>query len=173
MYQYKLDVLTDEEAISMVNACKTPTEKFIVFTILDTGLRVSELIGLKKKSIQWRKKRIVVHGKSGKFKSKTKIRIIPMTEKVNNLFYAWFALRDDISFGKRNVQLHVKKVAKRAGVNKKVTPHVLRHTFAVKCIKQGMSTQELKEILGHDHLETTEIYLTMKPEVELAAPVSS
>ncbi len=49
-------------------------------------------------------------------------------------------------------------------VTKPVTPHVLRHTFAVNCVKKGVSTASLKKILGHDRLETTEIYLNICPE---------
>ena len=47
---------------------------------------------------------------------------------------------------------------------KKVSPHVLRHTFAVNCIKKGISTRALQSLLGHDRLATTEIYLNLSPE---------
>jgi len=49
-------------------------------------------------------------------------------------------------------------------LTKPVTPHVLRHTFAVNCVQRGLSTASLKKILGHDRLETTEIYLNISPE---------
>jgi integrase/recombinase XerD len=55
-------------------------------------------------------------------------------------------------------------VANKARIIKPVTPHVLRHTFAVNCVKKGVSTAGLKKILGHDRLETTEIYLNICPE---------
>jgi len=58
----------------------------------------------------------------------------------------------------------VKRVANRAMVIKPVTPHVLRRTFAVNCVRKGVSTASLKKILGHDRLETTEIYLNICPE---------
>ena len=45
-----------------------------------------------------------------------------------------------------------------------VTPHVLRHTFAVNCARADVSTASLKKPLGHDHLETTEIYLNISPD---------
>ncbi len=44
------------------------------------------------------------------------------------------------------------------------TPHVLRHTFAVNCATADVSTASLKKLLGHDRLETTEIYLNISPE---------
>jgi len=58
----------------------------------------------------------------------------------------------------------VKEVANRAGISKPVSPHVLRHTFAVNCIKKGISTRTLMQLLGHDRLTTTEIYLNLSPE---------
>ena len=64
----------------------------------------------------------------------------------------------------RMAQRVVKRVADRAMITKPVTPHVLRHTFAVNCVQRGVSTASLKKILGHDRLETTEIYLNLSPE---------
>jgi integrase/recombinase XerD len=64
----------------------------------------------------------------------------------------------------RTAQRVVTQVANRALITKPVTPHVLRHTFAVNCVQQGVSTASLKKILGHDRLETTEIYLNISPE---------
>ena len=55
-------------------------------------------------------------------------------------------------------------VANRAMLTKPVSPHVLRHTFAVNCVQRGVSTAALKKLLGHDRLETTEIYLNLSPE---------
>jgi integrase/recombinase XerD len=53
-------------------------------------------------------------------------------------------------------------------ITKPVTPHILRHSFAVNCVKRGVSTASLKKILGHDRLETTEIYLNICPEDALS-----
>jgi len=68
----------------------------------------------------------------------------------------------------RTAQRLVRKMANRAAITRRVTPHVLRHTFAVNCVKRGLSTASLKKILGHDRLETTEIYLNISPEDALA-----
>ena len=67
----------------------------------------------------------------------------------------------------RTIQRIVKKVADRAGITKPVTPHVLRHTFAVQCIQKGISTRALQQFLGHDRLQTTEIYLNLSPEAAI------
>ena len=164
MYQYKREPLTADQVNKLINACETPTEKIIVFTLLDTGMRVSELANLTKENIQWQEKRIVIYGEGGPYGKKTKRRIIPMAERVYALLSAWFALQDKLGLTKRTLQWHITKIANRAGITKPVSAHVLRHTFAVNCIKKNISTRTLQHLLGHDHLTTTEIYLNLSPE---------
>ncbi len=58
----------------------------------------------------------------------------------------------------------LKRLANRARISRKVSPHVLRHTFAVTAIQKGISLPTLQRLLGHDTLQTTEIYLNLSPE---------
>jgi len=83
---------------------------------------------------------------------------------VRKLFEYHFAENTDTGMDKRTVARIVKKVADKAGILKPVSPHVLRHTFAVNCIKKGISTRALQTLLGHDRLTTTEIYLNLSLE---------
>ncbi len=55
----------------------------------------------------------------------------------------------------------VKRYAERAGINKNVTPHTLRHTFATNFIRQNGNAMNLKKILGHADISTTTIYITL------------
>ena len=87
-----------------------------------------------------------------------------MTDRVRRLMEYYFAENNNIGLSKRTIERTVKKVADKAGISKPVTPHVLRHTFAVNCIKKGISTRALQALLGHDRLTTTEIYLNLSPE---------
>jgi len=64
----------------------------------------------------------------------------------------------------RTIQRIMKQVVNRAHIRRPVTPHVLRHTFAVTAVQKGISLPALKRLLGHDHLSTTEIYLSLSPE---------
>ena len=68
----------------------------------------------------------------------------------------------------RTIQRLVKRVARRAGLMKLCTPHVLRHTFAVTAVQKNISLPALQRALGHDNLETTQIYLNLSPEHVLA-----
>ena len=163
-YQYKKEPLNDDEVDRLINACDTFREKFVVWTLLDTGLRLSEFADLKKDNIQWQERRLVIYGKSDPYGKKTKRKIIPMTERVRKLMEYHFAENNTIGATKRTVATIVKKVAGKAGISKPVSPHVPRHTFSVNCIKKGIFTRALQTLLGHDRLTTTEIYLNLSPE---------
>jgi integrase/recombinase XerD len=64
----------------------------------------------------------------------------------------------------RDLGLLFYRVLNRARISRPVTPHVLRHTFAVTAVQKGISLPALQRLLGHDRLTTTEIYLNLSPE---------
>ena len=71
---------------------------------------------------------------------------------------------DDGPLSQRPVQKMVAKLAAAAGIPGKVTPHALRHTFAVECLRRGFSLEWLRRVLGHSDLSTTQIYLELDDE---------
>ncbi len=142
-YNFVREPLNGLECDRLVNACITFREKLVVWTLLDTGLRVSEFCSLRSRHILWQENQIVVWGKTGRFGLRKKRRIVPLTHRVKRL---------------------IKKIANRALIAKPVTPHIMRHSFAVNCVKKGLSMASLRKILGHDRLETTAIYLNICPE---------
>ena len=91
-YQYVRDPLTADEADRLANACDTPTEQLIVWTLLDTGLRVSELCALTTKDILWQQRQLRVRGKGSPFGKKSKVRVVPMSRRVRALLEHHFAL---------------------------------------------------------------------------------
>ena len=121
---------------------------------------------LKRQDVHWQEDRIVAWGKGGRYGKRGKRRIVPLTARVKRLLEIRFLPREQIGLSVRTAQRIVKRVADRAMVTKPVSPHVLRHTFAVNCVQRGISTASLKKILGHDRLETTEIYLNLSPDVQ-------
>jgi len=143
MYQYKREPLTNESADRLANAAKTVIEKLVVFTLLDTGLRVSELASLKKENLLWQDRRLVIYGKGGPFGKKTKRRVVPLSERAFTVLSNFFSMQDAIDYSRRGLQTLIKRVAQRAGVKQKVSPHGLRHTFAVSCVKKNISTKAL------------------------------
>jgi len=167
-YAYKREPLIGDEPNRLANSCQTVDERITVWTLLDTGLRVSEFTSLTRSNIDWQARRLVVHGKGGPYGSKTKRRVVGMTPRIQPLLEHYFALNETMHLNPRTVQRLVKRVANRAGIVRPVTPHVLRHTFAVTCMQQkNLSLPALQKILGHDRLTTTEIYLNVSPEEAL------
>ena len=143
-YQFVREPLLPDEADRLCNACSDPIEKLVVWILLDTGLRVSELCDLSKDNILWQQRMLRITGKGGIYGKATKKRVVPMSKRVQILLDHWFAL---------------KRVANKAHISKEVTPHVLRHTFATLALQKGISLAAVQKILGHDRLSTTTIYL--------------
>jgi integrase/recombinase XerD len=154
-YQYKREPLTPDEANRLANACQTHEEKLVVWTLLDTGLRISELASLRKDRLDWQNHRLMIYGKGGPYGSRSKRRLIPLSPRVQTLLEGHLALYDTVGITPRTMQRLVKRVATRAHIRRPVTPHVLRHTFAVTAIQKGISLPVLT---------TTEIYLNLSPE---------
>jgi integrase/recombinase XerD len=163
-YQYKREPLTSDEANRLANACLTHEEKLVIWTLLDTGLRVAELSKLTQDHLDWQNHRLTIYGKGGPYGKLSKRRVIPLSARVQPLLEGHLGLYERMKIGVRTIQRMVKAVANRAHIRRTVTPHVLRHTFSVTCIQKGISTKALQEILGHDRLATTEIYLNLSPE---------
>jgi integrase/recombinase XerC len=130
-------------------------------TLLDTGIRINEFCLLTKEDIDWQNNDIrILYGKGGPFGQASKHRTVPMTERVKTLFRSWFSISDKMPFGVRGAQRRLKRVATRSKVTEVVTPHILRHTFAVRFLKKTHDLRALQIILGHDSIQTTQIYLS-------------
>lgn len=73
-------------------------------------------------------------------------------------------IRPGGKMGTRNVQAIVERLATRAGLDKSVSPHTLRHTYATGQLDRGLNVRELQELLGHSAMGTTAVYLHVNPE---------
>lgn len=158
-YQYVREPLTGEEADKLCQACEDSLEKLVIWVLLDTGLRVSELCSLTPQNILWQQKTIRISGKGGPYGKLSKKRIIPMSKRVQRLLEHHFAIDNKWPVGKRQVQKIVKRIANKAQLSQHITPHILRHTFATLALQKGISLAAVQKILGHDRLTTTAIYL--------------
>lgn len=158
-YQFVREPLLAEVADRLSNACETTKERLIIWTLLDTGLRIGELCSLTPSNILWQQKMIKISGKGGRYGKMSKKRVVPMSTRVRSLLENYFAIHDKWFVKKRRAQYIVKEVANRARIKEEVTAHVLRHTFATLTLQKGISIGAVKKVLGHDKLETTAIYL--------------
>jgi integrase/recombinase XerD len=163
-YQFQRKPLRPEEADKLCQVCETALEKMIIWVLLDTGMRVSELSTLTPQNILWQQKSLRISGKGGIYGKKTKNRVVPMSKRVQSLFEHYFAIHNKFPIGIRRIQKIVKEIANKAQISQIVTPHILRHTFATLALQKGISIASVQKILGHDRLETTAIYLNFTDE---------
>jgi len=156
--QYKREPLTEDQADSLINAAQDFKDRLVILTLMDTGLRVKEFCNIDPERIEWQRNRMSVIGKGNKR------RVVPLTPRVKHLLETHFGNRKETGLIPRTVQRIVSRVANKAKISRKVHPHILRHTFAVHSLRRGVSIKALQIIMGHDRLETTNIYLNMNPE---------
>ena len=154
--------LTKEEVIVLINAASSKKSKLIIKLLYSSGLRVSELCKLKIEEIDFKMgKGYVRSGKGGKdrlfFMSKKlalELKKFANKREVGYLFLG----QGDNCITERNIQKIVSRAASKAAIQKKVTPHKLRHSFATHLHDAGTSIRTIQELLGHSNLQTTEIY---------------
>jgi len=138
--------------------------KLIVLLLYTTGMRVGELVKIKFNDLDFDRMSIRIFGKGGKerevfFNKETKELLL---EYCNELKLKpgdyLFPGNDSPHIHYVTVERIVKRLAKRAGLKKRVTPHVLRHSFATYALSKGMDVREIQELLGHASLKTTQVY---------------
>ena len=140
--------------------------KLILTLLYSTGLRVSELIKLKIKTIDFEERTIRVRGKGEKdriviFDHATLELIDEYLEKrgVENEYL--FVNQKNNTLTSRYVQYMIKEYAEKAGIKRRVTPHILRHSFATHLLKNGVDIRAIQQLLGHSNLSTTQIYTSV------------
>lgn len=134
-----------------------------------TGLRVSECCGLDLDDVDRRGGSVRVMGKGGKE------RVVPAGDAALAALEAWLLIRGEARgalftnarggrLGARSVHRIVKQRARGAGIDRRVTPHTLRHTFATHMLGEGADLRLIQELLGHSRLTTTQRYTHVSPE---------
>jgi integrase len=103
-YQYKREPLTQDEATRLANACQDHEERLVVWTLLDTDLRVAELAGLTRGHLDWQGHRLTIYGKGGPYGSKTKRRIVPLTPRLQPMIEGHFSLHEAFGIAPRTIQ---------------------------------------------------------------------
>ena len=140
----------------------------VVETLFATGARVSEISNIKKENINLNTGVIRIMGKGGKE------RYILIGERsVHELLKRYyeqnyenikqsgyfFVNRDGERFSEQSIRLMIKRYAKNAGIERNITPHMFRHSFATYLIEEGVDISCVQRILGHSSIKTTQIYI--------------
>jgi len=132
------------------------------------GLRVSELTSLKIEDIDFTDTTLMVRGGKG-----NKDRLIPVDHQTLDMieYFIEDATSGYLILSERNEKLSTRQVerlveeyGKAAGLEQRIHPHMLRHSFAVHCLKSGMNLRTVQKMLGHTSLTTTQIYLDITGE---------
>jgi integrase/recombinase XerD len=170
------EVLSVSEIDDMISVCDTTTTEgrrngAIIDTIYGCGLRVSELCNLEISRLNLEQKWLIVTGKG------SKERMIPMAAETANtladyiddvrpLTPAKHGEEDIVFLNRRGRRLTrvmifyiVKDLAEKAGIRKSVSPHTLRHSFATHLLEGGANLRAIQQMLGHESIATTELYL--------------
>ncbi|NFS21390.1 integrase [Clostridium botulinum] len=163
--------LSEEEVELLRQAAKTDREKALVEFLVSTGCRLSEVVGVDKLDIDWNEMSLFVIGKGNKerkvyFNVKTKICLKKYLNKRKDNNEALFVTskRPHARLSGRSIQREIKKIAKRAEIDKSIYPHLFRHSFATCKINSGMPLPVLQHIMGHENPSTTQVYAQLSEE---------
>lgn len=165
MKEHEMDMLLDEETWS--EDYKDVRARTIIILLYEAGLRRSELVGLDDSDIDFAARLLKVTGK------RNKQRLVPFGEELGTELQHYMEMRDKETGGTSGalflnrhgeritadqVYAEVRKQLSRVTTMKKRSPHVLRHTFATALLNNGAGLEGVRQLLGHQSLETTEIY---------------
>lgn len=161
-------IISLQEIENILTADLTKTQKLIVELLYGCGLRVSELVGLKTNSIDLNASYLKCSGKG------SKERLVPIGTKAKEALQAYFEHRDFLIkkhnldtknlfiaddgrfLTRQDIYNFIHEQGKR--INKNISPHTLRHSFATHLLENGADLRVVQELLGHSDVSTTQLY---------------
>lgn len=172
----QIDLITPAELQRLMNAPegnseKTLRDRAILELLFSTGLRVSELCSLTQ-DIDFNADEFSIRGKG------SKVRVVFISDRARNAVLTYIKSRKDMddalfvktgddkrgrpgegpALTRRSIERIVKHYAIKAGISKKVTPHVIRHCFATGLLSNGADLRSVQMMLGHANIATTQVY---------------
>lgn len=156
-------VLSEKEVLNILKSIENLKHKAIIGTIYSAGLRRSELINLRKQDINFERKIIFIRDSKGSKDRNTilshflSILLHKYLEEHRPNYWLFEGINRN-QYSATSIAKILKRAANKAGIEKKVTPHMLRHSFATHLLEQGVDIRYIQTILGHGSTKTTEIY---------------
>lgn len=178
---YLPDTLSMEDVDKVIDYVDTSTDigkrnKCILEVLYACGLRVSELVDLRISNINFKENYIIVNGKGDK------VRLVPLAKSTAQYVREYIKdVRTNIKINKKYddilflnsrgtgmsrviVFIIIKELTQKAGINKSISPHTFRHSFATHLLQNGADLRFIQEMLGHSSITTTQIYTHLKTE---------
>ncbi|RRQ47220.1 site-specific tyrosine recombinase XerD [Chryseobacterium sp. SC28] len=178
---YLPDTLSIEDVDKIIDSIDTDTDigirnHCILEVLYGCGLRVSELVNLKISNINFKENYLLVEGKGDK------TRLVPLATTTAGYILNYIkTVRSQAKISKKSqdilflnnrgnrmsrviVFIIIKDLAQKAGINKNISPHTFRHSFATHLLQNGADLRFIQEMLGHSSITTTQIYTHLKTE---------
>ncbi|NIT78779.1 MAG: tyrosine-type recombinase/integrase [Thermoplasmata archaeon] len=183
--KFPAEILTSEEALRLLQACSTRgsaglRSRTVVVLLWRAGLRMSEVLGLYPKDVDLENGVVqVLHGKGDKR------RIVGLDAQAAAVVSTWLERRKALGLNGRHrlvctlkgrpvhssqIRQTLRRLGRKAGIEKRVHAHGLRHSFAVSLLREGQNVGIIQGALGHSNIATTSRYLAhLAPEEVVAA----
>ena len=157
-------VLSYEEVLHLIKVTKNLKHRTMITLIYATGMRIGEILNLELKAIDLQRNYIHIKNAKGR-----KDRTVPLGKQIRKILIAYaktyspkvYLFENDKTgdqYSASSVRQFLKRNCQLAGIQKKVTPHTLRHSYATHLLDNGVAIRYIQELLGHAKPETTMIY---------------
>lgn len=156
------EVISEAEVMEILSHIKNIKHKAIMAMLYSGGMRIGELLNLRKQDILFDKKMIFIRGGKGK-KDRTTV-LADNTAEVLKAYWRkhrphyWLFEGPKGKYSATSIRQVLHDTVKKIKLKKRVTPHMLRHSFATHLLEQGTDTRYVQELLGHASIKTTTIY---------------
>jgi site-specific recombinase XerD len=178
-------VLSPEEVALLINSAKNLMHRAMLMTLYATGLRRAELCRLRVADVD--SERMVIHVREGKGGRDRDVLLSPKLLETLREYWRWLKpktwlfpgmvnnWRADVPITHKIVWAAVNEAKRRAGINKQVSPHTLRHSFATHMLEAGADLRTIQVLLGHAKLADTTVYLHLSRRhlQAMASPLES
>jgi site-specific recombinase XerD len=159
------NAISEDEAQQLIAAAESPFERAMLLLMLTAGLRRSEVGTIRLEDVNLKDALLLVRGKGAKQ------RMVPLMPQTAQAIQDYLAIRPEVHLpylfltpqarrlANDFLNRTLRRILARADLDKRITPHMLRHTFATHLVRNGVDVRTIQELLGHADLETTANYL--------------